>query len=54
MPVVPIIGVIFSIWLITFLNPETWLRFAIWFAIGLIIYFTYSKRHSVMERQSKR
>ncbi|MET9259743.1 amino acid permease [Amycolatopsis sp. NPDC004079] len=50
MPVVPIIGVVFSIWLITFLKPETWLRFAIWFAIGMVIYFSYSKRHSAMER----
>jgi len=48
MPVVPIIGVVFSLWLITFLNPETWLRFGIWFAIGLIIYFAYSRRHSAM------
>ncbi|MEU8411806.1 amino acid permease [Amycolatopsis japonica] len=48
MPIVPIIGVVFSIWLITFLNPETWLRFAVWFGIGLIIYFAYSRRHSVM------
>ena len=38
MPVVPIIGVVFSIWLITFLKPETWLRFAIWFAMGLVVY----------------
>ncbi len=48
MPVVPIIGIVFSIWLITFLNPETWLRFAAWFGIGLIIYFAYSRRHSAM------
>ena len=52
MPVVPIIGVIFSIWLITFLQPETWLRFAIWFVIGMAIYFSYSKRHSAMEKGS--
>ncbi|HET6710209.1 amino acid permease [Amycolatopsis sp.] len=50
MPVVPAIGVVFSIWLITFLQPETWLRFAAWFAIGLLIYFLYSKRHSVLNR----
>jgi APA family basic amino acid/polyamine antiporter len=48
MPVVPIIGVVFSIWLITFLRPETWLRFAIWFALGLILYFAYGRRRSVL------
>ncbi|WP_206793028.1 amino acid permease [Amycolatopsis sp. MtRt-6] len=51
MPVVPAIGVVFSIWLITFLQPETWLRFAAWFAIGLLIYFLYSRRHSVLNRE---
>ncbi|HET6286853.1 MAG TPA: amino acid permease [Amycolatopsis sp.] len=48
MPVVPIIGIVFSIWLITFLNYHTWLRFAAWFGLGLIIYFAYSRRHSAM------
>jgi APA family basic amino acid/polyamine antiporter len=50
MPVVPIIGVVFSIWLITFLKPETWLRFAIWFVLGMIVYFAYSRRHSLLNR----
>ncbi|MFC7036152.1 amino acid permease [Nonomuraea rubra] len=49
MPVVPAVGVLFSIWLITFLAPVTWLRFAAWFVLGLIVYFAYSKRHSVLE-----
>jgi basic amino acid/polyamine antiporter, APA family len=48
MPVVPIVGVVFSIWLITLLTWETWLRFAIWFVLGLIVYFAYSRRHSLL------
>lgn len=48
MPFVPAIGVVFSIWLITFLNPETWLRFAVWFAIGLVVYLAYGRRRSVL------
>ncbi|TDE23991.1 amino acid permease [Nonomuraea mesophila] len=51
MPVVPAIGVLFSIWLITFLDPVTWLRFAAWFLLGLVIYFVYSRRHSALERR---
>jgi basic amino acid/polyamine antiporter, APA family len=47
-PVVPAVGVGFSLWLITFLEPVTWLRFVIWFAIGLAVYFGYSYRHSVL------
>jgi basic amino acid/polyamine antiporter, APA family len=48
MPVVPAIGVLFSVWLITFLEPVTWLRFAVWFVIGMVIYFAYSRRHSLL------
>jgi APA family basic amino acid/polyamine antiporter len=50
MPVVPAIGVIFSIWLITFLQPETWLRFAAWFVVGMVVYFGYSRRKSLLNR----
>jgi APA family basic amino acid/polyamine antiporter len=48
MPVVPIIGVGFSLWLITFLDPVTWLRFVIWFVIGLLVYGLYSYRRSAL------
>jgi APA family basic amino acid/polyamine antiporter len=48
MPVVPLIGVGFSIWLITFLDPVTWLRFAAWFALGMLIYALYGYRRSAL------
>ncbi|MGV9291128.1 amino acid permease [Streptomyces sp. NPDC003719] len=46
MPFVPALGIVFSIWLITFLQWQTWVRFAVWFVIGLVIYFSYSYRKS--------
>jgi basic amino acid/polyamine antiporter, APA family len=46
MPVVPVLGIGFSIWLIAFLKPETYLRFVAWFVLGLIVYLAYSRRHS--------
>jgi len=52
MPVVPIIGIAFSVWLISFLSPTTWIRFGLWFLIGLIIYFAYSRRHSLLNRET--
>jgi APA family basic amino acid/polyamine antiporter len=48
MPVVPALGVVFSIWLITFLQWQTWARFAVWFALGLVVYFGYSYRRSAL------
>ncbi|MFF8828695.1 amino acid permease [Streptomyces sp. NPDC015131] len=50
MPVVPAIGVVFSLWLITFLQWQTWARFAVWFALGLVVYFAYSYRRSNLAR----
>ncbi|MFI0355215.1 amino acid permease [Actinomadura sp. 9N407] len=50
MPVIPAIGVVFSVWLITFLQWQTWLRFAAWFLLGTLIYFVYSRRHSLLAR----
>ncbi|MBW8797931.1 MAG: amino acid permease [Streptomyces sp.] len=46
MPFVPALGVVFSIWLITFLKWQTWVRFAVWFVIGCVIYFGYSYKRS--------
>jgi APA family basic amino acid/polyamine antiporter len=32
------------------LPPENWLRLGAWLAIGFVIYFLYSRKHSVMAR----
>ncbi|MFF4037543.1 APC family permease [Streptomyces sp. NPDC001816] len=50
MPFVPALGVVFSIWLITFLRWQTWVRFAVWFVIGCVVYFGYSYRRSALAR----
>ncbi|WP_123979011.1 amino acid permease [Streptomyces sp. Ag109_O5-1] len=46
MPFLPALGVVFSIWLITFLKWQTWVRFAVWFLIGCVVYFGYSYKRS--------
>jgi APA family basic amino acid/polyamine antiporter len=45
-PVFPLLGVFFCGALMLSLPIETWIRFFIWLAIGLGIYFLYSVRHS--------
>jgi APA family basic amino acid/polyamine antiporter len=45
-PTFPILGVILCIALMLSLPVLTWIRFFVWLALGLLIYFLYSVRHS--------
>lgn len=45
-PFVPVLSVLASLWLMLNLPAETWLRFAIWMAIGFVVYFLYGRTHS--------
>ncbi len=47
-PVVPILGILFCLLLMSGLPVFTWLRLLIWMAIGLAIYFLYGRHHSVL------
>jgi basic amino acid/polyamine antiporter, APA family len=48
-PLVPILAILFSSVLIISLSGWTLLRLVVWLAIGLIIYFTYSRKHSKVQ-----
>ncbi|MFT4186683.1 MAG: amino acid permease [Micrococcaceae bacterium] len=45
-PAIPIIAAVLCFYLILNLTAFTWVRFLIWLAIGFVIYFTYSMKHS--------
>jgi len=45
-PAVPILGILICGYMMYTLPPDTWLRLIVWMVIGLVIYFTYSIRHS--------
>jgi amino acid transporter len=45
-PLFPIMSVVLCGGLMTGLTVITWIRFFVWLAIGLVIYFLYSRRHS--------
>jgi APA family basic amino acid/polyamine antiporter len=45
-PLIPALSVLASLWLMLNLPAVTWLRFAAWLVIGLVVYFGYSRRHS--------
>ncbi|MGB9791435.1 MAG: amino acid permease [Thermacetogeniaceae bacterium] len=50
MPLLPLLSFAASVYLMANLPPLTLYRFAAWVAIGLIIYFSYSSRHSAVAR----
>ncbi|MFB7861670.1 amino acid permease [Streptomyces sp. NPDC056069] len=45
-PVLPILSIAASLWLMLNLPGETWFRFAVWMVIGLVVYFLYGRGHS--------
>ena len=47
-PIVPILGILTCGLLMFSLPAYNWIRLAVWLAIGLAIYFFYSKKHSHM------
>ena len=49
-PVFPIIGALLCVYLMIDLPGATWVRFLVWMAIGLLIYFAYGMRNSRLRR----
>ncbi|SDW02492.1 amino acid/polyamine/organocation transporter, APC superfamily [Marininema mesophilum] len=49
-PFVPLAAIAACIFLMSRLAAITWIAFVIWLVIGLLIYFTYSKRHSTLNK----
>jgi APA family basic amino acid/polyamine antiporter len=46
MPVTAILGILISLAMMAGLPLMTWIRLVVWLAVGMVIYFTYSVRHS--------
>jgi APA family basic amino acid/polyamine antiporter len=49
-PLVPILGILSCLLLMFSLPSENWLRLFVWLGIGLVIYFSYGRRHSTLAR----
>jgi basic amino acid/polyamine antiporter, APA family len=49
-PAVPILGIVSCVYLMFGLPWITWIRFGLWLAAGLVIYFAYGYRHSGLRR----
>jgi APA family basic amino acid/polyamine antiporter len=51
-PFVPIMGILVSLLLMGSLSFKTWIRLVVWLAIGMVIYFTYGRKHSRVRKMS--
>ena len=52
-PWIPLLGALICLVQMAALPLDTWLRLIIWMAIGFIIYFSYSYRHSKIRNATK-
>src|SRR5579859_3546056 len=49
-PLVPILGIGFSLWWMYNLPGITWLRLVVWLVLGMFVYFGYGRKHSRVQR----
>jgi APA family basic amino acid/polyamine antiporter len=50
-PFVPVMGILFNGYMMVKLGWLNWARLIVWLAIGLIVYFTYSVKHSKVRQR---
>lgn len=51
-PLVPLLAVAFCGYLVLQLPLTTWIGFVTWLLIGLVIYFTYGRKHSTLNEKA--
>ena len=52
-PLLPILSVCACLLLMAGLTVENWIRFFVWLTIGLVIYFSYSRKRSVLSQPER-
>lgn len=52
-PVLPLLAVGCCLFLMFSLSKTTWLYFGVWTALGVVVYFTYSHKHSLLQNPKK-
>src|ERR1700690_959123 len=52
-PLVPVLGILFNGYMMYKLGWVNWARLIIWLIIGLVVYFTYSRHHSRVQRNDR-
>jgi hypothetical protein len=50
---IPLLGLLSCLYMMSQVELRNWIAFVIWLAVGLVIYFLYSKRHSKLNTVSE-
>jgi APA family basic amino acid/polyamine antiporter len=51
-PFLPMLSIVFCLFLMFNLSKATWLYFGAWLALGTAVYFAYSRKHSILQNQN--
>ncbi len=50
---IPVLGVVFSVYLMVNLTVMTWVRFLVWLDLGMVIYWFYGRTHSQLANKAE-
>jgi len=52
LPIVPVLGILFNGYMMYTLGKWNWIRLIGWLIVGLVVYFTYSRKHSRVQQRA--